>query len=366
MNIQSDVGTEKCAILSRASWLALCLALGFAVYAGAEEGDRGTVRVPGFELPLSAFLSPEARSVLGRKAKERDPAPCPSLLDPANLTLERIKVIRSCSEEKRRPHVERMQAQFDVAIESKTIAGVPTEIFTPRTGIPAQNKHRVLINLHGGGFVVGSPAQESIPIAGLGKIKVIGVNYRMGPEHKFPAASEDVAAVYRETLKEYRPASIGIYGCSAGGRLTSQAMAWFQKVALPNPAAVGIFGSGAGADVSGDSAYFGAAISGADMRHVAFRQAYFGSNPDLKDPLLAPLSSPEVLAKFPPALLISGTRDYGMSNVIHTHSELVRLGVQADLHLWDGLGHCFFFDPDLPESRQVWDVIVRFFNQKLH
>ena len=73
-----------------------------------------------------------------------------------------------------------------------------TEFITRAEGIPEDNKNRVLINLHGGGFKYGSRwggQVESIPIAALGKIKVVSVDYRMAPEHTFPAASEDVAGI---------------------------------------------------------------------------------------------------------------------------------------------------------------------------
>jgi len=72
-----------------------------------------------------------------------------------------------------------------------------------------------------------------------------------------------------------------------------------------------------------------------------------------------------VLAKFPRTLLISATRDYGLSNVVHTHTALVKAAVPANLHVWEGLGHCFFFDSDLPESREAYDVIVGFFRKAL-
>jgi monoterpene epsilon-lactone hydrolase len=71
------------------------------------------------------------------------------------------------------------------------------------------------------------------PIASIGKIKVISVDYRQAPEYAFPSASEDVATVYRELLKTYKPTNIGIYGCSAGGLLTAETIAWFQKEKLP-------------------------------------------------------------------------------------------------------------------------------------
>jgi acetyl esterase/lipase len=71
------------------------------------------------------------------------------------------------------------------------------------------------------------------------------------------------------------------------------------------------------------------------------------------------------MAKFPPSLLIATTRDIGESAVVYTHSQLIKLGVEADLHVWEGLDHCFFGGFDVPESRDVYDVIVKFFDRHL-
>ena len=76
-----------------------------------------------------------------------------------------------------------------------------------------------------------------------------------GPDNKFPAASEDVASVYQELLKKYKPKNIGIYGCSAGGMQTAMSVAWFQKHSLPLPGAIGIFCASAGGIFGGDALY---------------------------------------------------------------------------------------------------------------
>jgi len=86
---------------------------------------------------------------------------------------------------------------------------------------------------------------------------------------------------------------------------------------------------------------------------------------DPKDPLVSPVDSLEVLSKFPPVLLISGTRDVGLSEVLHTQARLVKAGVENDLHVWDGMWHCFFGDVNLPESKEVFDVIAKFFDRHL-
>jgi acetyl esterase/lipase len=86
---------------------------------------------------------------------------------------------------------------------------------------------------------------------------------------------------------------------------------------------------------------------------------------DPKDPLIAPINSPEALAKFPPTLLITGTRGMELSDTLYTHEQLVNLGVEAELHVWEGLFHGFFYNADVPESKDCYEVIVNFFDRHL-
>jgi epsilon-lactone hydrolase len=84
-----------------------------------------------------------------------------------------------------------------------------------------------------------------------------------------------------------------------------------------------------------------------------------------KDSLAFPLRSEQVMGKFPSSLLVTATRDHALSSVVQTHSCLVRQGVKADLHVWEGLGHAFFLNPGLSASREVRDVAVNFFASNL-
>ncbi len=245
-----------------------------------------------------------------------------------------------------------------------------------KEGISEKNKTRVLIGLHGGGFESGTRVLaelESFPIASVAKIKVVSVDYRQGPESKFPAASEDVAAVYKKLLETYEPHSIGIYGCSAGGLLTAEAVAWFEKAGLPLPGAIGIFCASAGGWHGGDSGALSGALVGAlppyrpdaPPHPSVNNKPYFGQA-DTDDPLVFPIRSNAVLAKFPPTLILTSTRDGAMSPAIFTHKQLVKVGVDAELHVWDGMIHGFLAtQPELPESREAWDVVATFFDRHL-
>ncbi len=218
-----------------------------------------------------------------------------------------------------------------------------------------------------------SPEARAIPVSGIGQIEVISLDYREAPANKFPAASEDVAAVYRELLKTHKPKEIGIYGCSAGGMLTAESMAWFQAHSLPAPGGIGVLCASASGTFGGDSSYTAnwlgetrmpAGARGGSARGGPPRLGYFdGAN--MKDPLISPVDSPEVLAKFPPTLVVTGTRGFEMSSAVYTHSQLVKAGVDAELHVWEGLFHGFFYNTDVPESKDCFDVILKFFDRHL-
>jgi monoterpene epsilon-lactone hydrolase len=70
------------------------------------------------------------------------------------------------------------------------------------------------------------------------------------------------------------------------------------------------------------------------------------------------------LAKFPPVLFVTATRDMAMSGAIYSHNQLAKAGVESDLRVWDGLGHAFLID-DLPEAKDAINIIVHFFDQHL-
>jgi acetyl esterase/lipase len=350
---------------------ALCLAGGAAaaaempgVAANPPVKDDGTITTPLFELPFSSFASREATESFVRRLRA-----------PMSLVTD-IAQTRANTDQKIAPMLEREKLLYPYTSTRSTIGSVPIETIVPKAGIAPENRDRVLIELHGGGFVAGgggiSGAVEAVPVATAARIKVITVDYRMAPEFLFPAASEDVAIVYRELLKTYKPENIGIFGCSAGGMLAGQAIPWFLKEHLPVPGAIGIFCASTHTFAEGDSAQLWSRM-GSVLRIVppakpdgSFgRSSLYLSKASISDPLAVPSASKDVLKRFPPTLFLTGTRAPEMSAAAQSHLELRDLGVKSELLLFDGMDHGFYSDPTLPESARAYKLIAQFFLENL-
>ena len=331
--------------------------------------ENKALEIPGFSLPESPLLPASTRQALAAyrrlmQASVNQAASPPAADLDSRRRHERETYYQSV------PY-QRLRALYDVNVTLESIAGVTVETIVPNAGIAEHNQSRVLINLHGGNFEHGSQTtsqMESIPVAALGRITVISVDYRMAPEVQFPAATDDVEAVYRALLEQYSPATIGIFGSSAGAQLAGQLMVRLQETGQPLPAAIGLIAAGATKE-TGDSIPLVAAILQAAFGYgglqESLKNAHYLKDADWDSPQVAPAQSDAAMAAFPPTLLASSTRDFLMSSVVATHSQLVRLGVPADLHLWEGLDHVFHYNPELAETTELHQVTVRFFERYL-
>lgn len=345
-------------------------ALSATVVTAASEPARprfapdGTVQVPAFDLPPSQLMSEEARALLRQRGTR--PAAMPQQQDP-DIAARRVQLDAMMA-----PQVAAMRTRYAVDIADDVIAGVPVRVFTPR-GAKA-DPARVLLNLHGGAFTMcwdSCSVLESAPVAALGGYKVISVNYRMAPEHAHPAGVEDAASVYAALLKHYRPQRIGVFGCSAGGALTAQLAAWLPAHGLPQAGALGIFGAGAVRMESGDSAWIAAAVDGsfpaparAGAPAIDMTRGYF-KGADMGDAIVSPALHVDVLARFPPTLLITGTRAMDMSPAVYTNSQLLKAGRRSTLIVGEAMGHCYSYMADLPEARDAHAASVAFFREHL-
>lgn len=269
--------------------------------------------------------------------------------------------MRQMADKGLQPALDAFTARYPCTSTKAMIDNVPVEIFIPVAEIAPENPDRVLISIHGGAFNKGGGgvfgAVESVPIAGIGRIKVVAVDYRLLPEHTLQDAVDDVVTVYRHLSLTYRPQSIGIYGCSAGGALAGWATAALIRQGLPTPGAIGIFCASLHGFTDGDSAQLWPRLGSV----VRMLPPADGTSPR------SPLDPVEdEMRKFPAVLFLTGTRAFDMSVAVQSHLVLHALGVQSQLLLFDGLDHGFFvFESGLPETRQAHELIVRFFAEKL-
>ena len=305
-------------------------------------------------VPMPATISPEAQTWL-ESLTHTTPGP------------ETLAERRARTDAWRAQDSAEARKLYPVNVEEATTAGVRTDIITPMT-MPAGNKTRVLINLHGGGFNSDSGSLiEGVPISNLAKMKVVSVYYRLAPENPFPAAVDDVVAVYKELLKTYKPHSIGIFGTSAGAILTCEVTVKLKQLGLPLPGALGVFSSLADFSRPGDSRQlftlngFPGQLQPVDPQHLPDNE-YVGKT-DRKDPVLSPLFAD--LNSWPPSLLVTSTRDLLLSDTAIFHRALLRAGDDSQLVLFEALPHAFWYHFELPETREALELMAKFFDQRV-
>lgn len=313
------------------------------------DGTAHIVRV----IPMPATISPEAQKWLQSLSQQKVGAP------------ETLAERRTNTDAWRRMDSAEARKLYPVNVEETSTAGVRTDIITPS---PDPGTKRVLINLHGGGFNSDSGSLiEGVPIANLAKIKVVSVYYRLAPENPFPAAVDDVVAVYKELLKSYAPRSIGIFGTSAGAILTGEVAVRLKQLGLPLPGALGIFSGLADFSRPGDSLQmytlngFPGRLQPVDPDRLPDSQ-YVGKT-DRKDPILSPIFAD--LHGMPPTLLVTSTRDILLSGTSTLQRALLRTGDDAQLVVFEALPHAFWYHFQLPETKEALELMAKFFDDKL-
>uniref|UniRef100_UPI0035CA74F7 alpha/beta hydrolase n=1 Tax=uncultured Sphingomonas sp. TaxID=158754 RepID=UPI0035CA74F7 len=303
---------------------------------------------------LARWVSPAARAwfadhVVGQTAPPGD-----------------IRLVRDHYDATNRTRLATALEAFSVNVARSVLGGVPVDIVTPTGGAV---DGATLLCLHGGAFMWGAGAGaliEAVPIAAITRRTVIAVDYRLAPEHLFPAAVDDVLACYATLRETRRATSIGVYGCSAGGMLTAQMVARLILDGGAMPGAIAMLHA-TGLELDGDSLRLAATLNGLAAADIGttLHALPFLAGTDAGDPLVFPGEHPAILAEFPPALLISGTRDFAASSIATMHRRLLSAGAVADLALFDGMWHAHHVDTQLPEARETFEIMARFFAQHL-
>jgi len=159
---------------------------------------------------------------------------------------------------------------------------------------------------------------------------------------------------------------IGLYGCSAGAVLVAETVAMLGSLGAARPGAAAMMHA-AGLDPDGDLLALAPMMNGdpAALSLTTLADLPYFTGADPADPLVFPGNHPEVLADFPPSLLITSTRDFAASSVSVMHRRLLAAGAEADFILFDGLWHAFHMAAELPESRELYDRVSEFFLKRL-
>ena len=216
---------------------------------------------------------------------------------------------------------------------------------------------RVVLYLHGGGYIIGSPRTHRALMAKLSQdsaARVLGLDYRLAPEHTFPAPVEDSVAAYKWLLNEgYNPERIAVAGDSAGGGLTVAALVQARYLGLPMPGAAVCISPWVDMEGLGDSMKTRAEADpmvGKETLLISARTYLGGSNP--RAPLAAPVYAD--LRGLPPVLIQVGDAEVLLDDSTWLAGVAREAGVQVQMDVWDDMIHVWhLFAPILPEGQQA-------------
>ena len=258
-------------------------------------------------------------------------------------------------------HLERPAHPVDVRLEPVDADGVACEWLIPA----GASRTHVILYLHGGGFVFGwgNMYRHMVSyIARLAGVSALGVAYRLGPEHPFPAALEDCVTAYTWLLKQgIAPENIVIAGDSAGGNLTLTTLLKLRDDGQPLPSAGVCLSPPTDFVTHAASQKYDLVLHPRAMTY--FRQAYIGDH-DPTDPLLSPIyADPHGL---PPLLIQAGEEEMLCDEAIRMADRARQAGVDVRLEVYPRMWHVWQLNyATLPQAIQALADVARFIQQHL-
>jgi len=324
------------------------------------QSELPKLSVPAKEVPVPTTVSKEFAKVVARPVSPPGTVPA---------TVEEWKKAQADADGAAGRMVTGAAVLLGVKIAPTEVAGVKCYTITPKSIAPGKEK-QLLIHIHGGAFVFNgglAATGEGCLLADACKMKVLSIDYRMPPDHPFPAAPDDIIAVWKAVLKDHDPKNVVMGGTSAGGGLTMTTMLRCKAEKLPMPAAIFIGTPGAMLPKVGDSLWLNAEVDHVLGRYEGRIEAalkLYAGGKDMNDPMLSPLYGD--MTGWPPAILISGTRDLLLSPTVLTHRKLRAAGVPAELHVFEGVAHAdYLIAYGTPESKDALKEIAVFFEKHL-
>ncbi len=253
----------------------------------------------------------------------------------------------------------------DVLVRGVTAGGVPAHWLAA----PGTDTGRVLLFLHGGGYELGSLRSDGELAARLGRasgMRVLFPEYRLAPEHPFPAAIDDVLAAWRwlRTRQGLSARSIAVAGDSAGGGLAVALLVAARDAGEAVPAAAALMSPTVDLTSSGPSM-----AERADQDPIStpamLRQFAAGylAGADPKTPLASPLFAS--LAGLPPLLIQVGTADLLLSDSERLAAAAANAGVDVTLEIGQGLPHVYQILPGTPEAAAATGQIGKFLRARV-
>ena len=285
-------------------------------------------------------------------------------IDAVRAHLAKLPPSDSLTTAERRAQYERAEKVFptpaDVKVERVSAPVAPAEWLRP----PSAEPGRVVLYLHGGGYVIGSPRSHrhlAAAIASAAGASALLLDYRLAPEYPYPAAVEDATAAYRWLLDQaIAPERIVIAGDSAGGGLTVAALLALREARVPLPAG-GVCISPWVDLTCGGASYATKADADPIVRRAGVEQmaqAYLGAIPP-RTPLASPLFAD--LRGLPPLLIHVGTDEVLLDDAVQLAERARAAGVDASLEVYERMIHVWhWFLPMLDEAQTAVDAIGRF------
>ena len=285
-------------------------------------------------------------------------------IDVVRAHLAKLPPPDSLTTAEHRAQYERAEKVFptppDVKVERVNAPVAPAEWLRP----PSAEPGRVVLYLHGGGYVIGSPRSHrhlAAAIASAAGASALLLDYRLAPEHPYPAAVDDAAAAYRWLLDQaIAPARIVIAGDSAGGGLTVATLLALRDARVPLPAGgvcispwVDLTCGGASYATKADADPI---VKRAGVEEMA--QAYLGATSP-RTPLASPLFAD--LRGLPPLLIHVGTDEVLLDDAVQLADRAKAAGVDTTLEVHERMIHVWhWFLPMLDEAQTAVDTIGRF------
>ncbi len=319
-----------------------------------ENTAHNNVRIREREIPPPPTISAQARQLLSDRTIE------PRMVWPSADDKDAWRARVATTDAARQKMVETMLASATANIETTHIAGVQCYDCAPVDA--SADDLPIYLFAHGGAFVAGggdfAKAQGARAADGL-RVRVVSVDYRMPPDHPFPAAPNDLLEVYKALIAQVDPGRIVIAGSSAGGNIAAAAILMIRDQGLPMPAGAILMTPEVDLTESGDTFRTNEELDVILKGGLPECNALYADGHDLRDPYLSPLFA-DYSAGFPPTFVQSGTRDLFLSNSVLLHRKLRNAGIDAELHVWEAMPHGGFGIGDTPESDEIRAEVARF------